>query len=88
MRRPEKADRTLTALCHILRTGRSDDHHTKIRRRGRPGHSRTGPARTRGVPERTRAMILDPGCTASVTLSPHYGVWAPPCAYDRVPDEF
>jgi hypothetical protein len=51
-----------------------------IREPGRPGPG--------GVPERTRAMILDPGCIASVTLSPHYGVWAPACAYDRVPDEF
>jgi hypothetical protein len=33
-------------------------------------------------------MILDPGWIASVTLSPHCGVWTPACAYDRVPDEF
>jgi hypothetical protein len=40
------------------------------------------------VPERTRAMTLDPGCIASVTLSPHSGMWTPACAYERVPDEF
>jgi hypothetical protein len=51
-----------------------------IREPGRPGPG--------GVPERTRAMILDPGWIASVTLSPHCGVWTPACVYDRVPDEF
>jgi hypothetical protein len=51
-----------------------------IREPGRPGPG--------GVPERTRAMTLDPGCIASVTRSLHCGVRPAGCAYERVLDEF
>jgi hypothetical protein len=88
MRHQEKADRTLTALSRILRVGRSDDHHTKIRRRVVPGIREPGRRGPRGVPERTRAMTLDTSCRASVTLSLHGGVWTPASAYVRAPDEF